>query len=397
MTCREKSAMIRIKSLAPLNSPAMSNSIEFYLKSIDRRWKKEIRQTNNEILLLSPYITSKTAELILETIKNKDLCKIYTVFSLENFMTGHSSIKTINHLSQRGYKLFHVHRLNANIILILNLFVSIGSQSLNRRGVKNKEANVIITDPKKVQKIHSFIQSWVSSGYIISQEMIDETEQALFSLRRKFCSLQRESAELEIQIRDHENRRRQQFILETMSKIFHIISELTEFINEEIDDINKRQKILNDLILKSKIASGREKVLKIANHQSIDHSLAEKCIKESAYWYEHILDENQERLPELLRNNRHLAKGQINSNIDSLKQKCIRNYKTAIPFWYPPESKIQLLLPLCLISPDKADLALVADKNKHEKVYRIRTALTMDMAYNNARLITRPDREWLNP
>lgn len=279
--------MIRIKSLDPLNSSAMSNSIEFYLKSIDRRWKKEIRQTNNEILLLSPYMTSKTAELIIETINNKDLCKIYTVFSLENFMMGHSSIKTINNLSQRGYKLFHLHRLNANIILILHSFVSIGSQSLNRKGVKNKEANIIITDPKKIQKIYSIIQSWVSSGCIISQEMIDETEQELFSLRRKFCSLQRESADLEIQIRDHENQRRQQFILETMIKIFHIISELTEFINEEIDSINKRQKILNDPILKSKIASGREKVLKIANHQSIDRSLAEKCIKESAYWYDH--------------------------------------------------------------------------------------------------------------
>lgn len=112
---------------------------------------------------------------------------------------------------------------------------------------------------------------------------------------------------------------------------------------------------------------------------------------------EHILDENQDRLPELLKSNRHIALGQINSNIESLRQKCIRNYKTAIPFWYPPESKIQLLLPLCLMIPNQADLALVANKSKSEKLYRIRTALTMDMAYNNARLITRPDRDWLNP
>lgn len=113
----------------------------------------------------------------------------------------------------------------------------------------------------------------------------------------------------------------------------------------------------------------------------------------------HILDDpaNQERLPEVLRGNRNLAMAAIEGATKFIKQKVLRNYKTAIPFWYIPESKIQLLLPLCLIQPDKADMALVADKHRAGKLYRIRTALRMDMAYNNARLITRPDREWLNP
>jgi len=58
---------------------------------------------------------------------------------------------------------------------------------------------------------------------------------------------------------------------------------------------------------------------------------------------------------------------------------------------------MQLLLPLNLTSENEADLALVADKDKDRHIYRIRTVLTMDMAYVDARLITRPDREWLNP
>ena len=113
----------------------------------------------------------------------------------------------------------------------------------------------------------------------------------------------------------------------------------------------------------------------------------------------HILDEpdNKERLPEVLRDNRNLAIAAIEGATKLLKQKVLRNYKTAIPFWYPPAGRMQLLLPLCLMQPDRADLALVADKDPKAKMYRIRTALRMDMAYNNARLITRPDREWLNP
>jgi hypothetical protein len=78
-----------------------------------------------------------------------------------------------------------------------------------------------------------------------------------------------------------------------------------------------------------------------------------------------------------------------------LKEKIRRNYKIAIPHWY--HSKIQLLLPLNITSDTEADLALVADKDAERRIYRIKTALSMDMAYIDARLICRPDRDWLNP
>jgi len=68
-----------------------------------------------------------------------------------------------------------------------------------------------------------------------------------------------------------------------------------------------------------------------------------------------------------------------------------RNYKTAVPQYY--SGKIQLLLPLCLTSKAVADLALVIEKEN--MVYRASTCLTIDMAINNARLIAKPDDEWL--
>lgn len=111
--------------------------------------------------------------------------------------------------------------------------------------------------------------------------------------------------------------------------------------------------------------------------------------------FDHIFEQNKERLPEILRDNRNLAISAIQGSVQLLRQKIIRNYKIAIPHWY--ESKMQLLLPLNLTSENEADLALVADKDKARRIYRIRTVLTMEMAYLDARLITRPDREWLNP
>jgi hypothetical protein len=111
--------------------------------------------------------------------------------------------------------------------------------------------------------------------------------------------------------------------------------------------------------------------------------------------YDHILKKNQERLPEILQQNSKLAISAIQGPVSVLKERIRRNYKLAIPHWY--ENKIQLLLPLYITSEEIADLALVADKDKDRKLYRIKTVLTMDMAYNDARLICRPDRDWLNP
>lgn len=109
----------------------------------------------------------------------------------------------------------------------------------------------------------------------------------------------------------------------------------------------------------------------------------------------HIVDENNERLPDALKNSRTLAMAAIEGATKFIKEKVRRNYKIAIPHWY--RGDIQLLLPLNITSDNEADLALVADKDKDRDIYRIKTALSMDMAYIDARLICCPDRDWLNP
>jgi cold shock CspA family protein len=84
----------------------------------------------------------------------------------------------------------------------------------------------------------------------------------------------------------------------------------------------------------------------------------------------------------------------LNDAIEMAKRRVRRNYKTAIPQFFA--NKLQLLLPLCLGSKERADLALVVSRGE-QGVYYADTVLTLDMAYNNARLIARPDREWLEP
>lgn len=109
---------------------------------------------------------------------------------------------------------------------------------------------------------------------------------------------------------------------------------------------------------------------------------------------EHIIAENRERFPLPYRDmSDYQLQTVVRGAIEIAKERVRRNYKAAVPQFY--RGRVQLLLPLCLETPAKADMALVAER--FEKFYRASTCLTLDMAYNNARQLARPDRDWLEP
>ena len=89
----------------------------------------------------------------------------------------------------------------------------------------------------------------------------------------------------------------------------------------------------------------------------------------------HIIDDNIARFPKALQ----------------IMDKYQLGVLLQVPQYY--DGRLQLLLPLCLTSKASADLALVIEKENG--VYRASTCLTLDMAINNARLIAKPDDEWL--
>ena len=68
-----------------------------------------------------------------------------------------------------------------------------------------------------------------------------------------------------------------------------------------------------------------------------------------------------------------------------------RSYRVAVPQYY--RGRIQLLLPLYLRESGSPDLALTLEK--HGEWYRAATVLYPDWAYRHARLLSRPNSEWL--
>ena len=71
------------------------------------------------------------------------------------------------------------------------------------------------------------------------------------------------------------------------------------------------------------------------------------------------------------------------------------NFKTAIPCYTPRKNTMSLMLPLSLQDDAQADAALIVEAT-HSGNYQGQTILTMQQAYLDARLVCRPDSEWLN-
>ena len=110
--------------------------------------------------------------------------------------------------------------------------------------------------------------------------------------------------------------------------------------------------------------------------------------------YSHILQDetNKRRIEEIVGNTTNTI-SLLRGEIEMMKLKVSENYKLAVPQYF--NGKIQLLLPLCLKDGITPDMALVVSKNETGHFYQGHTCLTIEMAYNNARLISKPYMNWL--
>lgn len=108
---------------------------------------------------------------------------------------------------------------------------------------------------------------------------------------------------------------------------------------------------------------------------------------------DHILDdpENKLRIPEQYRDSINLPMMFKGLAIEYAKIRIKENYKAAVPQFF--KGKIQFLIPISLGDPSVVDLSLAV--GKEGGIYTGHTCLTLDMAYNNARLIAKPESDWL--
>ena len=173
---------------------------EIYLRNVAKRWKSELN-TDKKVYILSPYITSNTAESV---VKNTQSCEIYTVFNIENFLIGTSSIVALKNLINKGFKIYHIPQLHAKIVLIADTFVSIGSQNLTNQGTKSKEATFTSTSLEVVKFVENELKEWLKDSKEISLEIIEFLDEELKPLRKKQKDLKKSIENIEESVKKKE-------------------------------------------------------------------------------------------------------------------------------------------------------------------------------------------------
>lgn len=258
---------------------------KYYLRNISRRWQTEIKKVDDKVIILSPYLTSKTGEAVLRGSKFAE-CEIYTVFSVHNFVSGASSLKTLKNLHQRGCKLYHLPRLHAKIVIAPGIFATIGSQNLTRNGVKNKEASVITFDKEEVEEIEKMLDRWLPQRKLITSEMLNKLEDKVKELRRKFSlinrELRKEINDLENEIWENQDERLEnERLTKETEELIKIEEEAKRLRESQLQDKLKRQQ---EEHRKEVVNAARTRVRQLSTHGEIERELAEEFISNSAYW-----------------------------------------------------------------------------------------------------------------
>jgi hypothetical protein len=92
-----------------------------------------------------------------------------------------------------------------------------------------------------------------------------------------------------------------------------------------------------------------------------------------------------------------VVRNYLRGALENLVPKIKRSYKIAIPVYYVEEKRMQMLLPFHSANNLNDISCFVVDRDDTGKAYRLKTIYDLDQAFFSARLLTRPDKEWLNP
>ena len=110
---------------------------------------------------------------------------------------------------------------------------------------------------------------------------------------------------------------------------------------------------------------------------------------------DHILDDNFERYPEEIKKlGKEILKSLLSSAFEATKKKIKRNNRLVIPQFY--NEKFSYLMPIKIpVSDNKyVTMALAVEKMALGN-YRANTIFTTEMAYSKARLVMKPESNWL--
>lgn len=188
-----------------------------------------------------------------------------------------------------------------------------------------------------------------------------------------------------------------------LDKFFHeiiIVSEVRSISGKEVFFNPRRSKGVGDLTKKT--FNKDDKPLAPKFFENVDEVVFQTKwqVDRDFDKFTHIIEERGNRFPDKYKGKKP---EELARNLDNAIEYAItitqRNYKFVVPMYRPQTNSIQLLMPIYLEGTFQQcpDFALVLTPDSEQGLYTPETILPLDAAYQDARLIAKPDETWLNP
>ncbi|WP_028452961.1 DUF3825 domain-containing protein [Chitinilyticum aquatile] len=112
----------------------------------------------------------------------------------------------------------------------------------------------------------------------------------------------------------------------------------------------------------------------------------------------HLFDERRTRFPEAWREmSDDECASKFEQLLDRSRSRVRRNFRAAVPFYYPALKKIQMLLPITFTNGNETSETRALVVSREGAGYSAETIMPLEWAYKNARLVAKPDRDdWLD-
>lgn len=167
-------------------------------KNAVRRWQTEL-SGHSTARVYSPFLSASTCKAILRHCPPQSV-SVHTLFSLENFASGSSSIRALRWLFDNGYSIYHIEALHAKVVMVEGEVASVGSQNLTRTGATNKEVSIVTSRNETTEEIERLVTSWDEERVLVTEEMIKFAEGRLTSARRLFQKARAATTTLEVEL-----------------------------------------------------------------------------------------------------------------------------------------------------------------------------------------------------
>ena len=137
-------------------------------------------ETQDEIKIVSPFLSKKTAELLCNAANKGINCSFITRFYLQDFLDGSNTLDGLQLMLDAGVKLYALVGLHTKLYLFDLDNAIVGSANFTESGlVRNIELSIRLKQEAAIDSLHEYYDDIVTKvccaeDGVITQEMLDD-------------------------------------------------------------------------------------------------------------------------------------------------------------------------------------------------------------------------------